>query len=101
MSSRPNTPALCHSPTINYLQSLSIKYLDPSHIMHELRNLYIGRTSYASAGRFRCRLWPPERINLRTAVNLNSAIELTTKNAQVSRTGSYEWTAAVFHCPGG
>jgi len=30
MSSRPNTPALCHSPTINYLQSLSIKYLDPS-----------------------------------------------------------------------
>ena len=39
MSSRPNTPALCHSPTINYLQSLSIKYLDPSQYMLKLLEL--------------------------------------------------------------
>ena len=48
MSSRPNTPALCHSPTINYLQSLSIKYLDPSQM--PLRLLALCKLQLAGLG---------------------------------------------------
>ena len=43
------------------------------------------------------------RFSLKTAVetmNLNSAVDLTAKNAKIAKKASYEWIAQVFHSPG-